>query len=145
MHLGRRAVIGIGLAAVAARAAAAASPIGLWQTFDDQTGQPSGIVRVYDAGGVLHAKVESVHNPADRDRICTRCTDDRRDKPILGLEIIRDLRPSGDGWSGHVLDPQTGGIYSCTAHLTQGGQELVLHGYLLLPIIGRSTTWQRVG
>ncbi len=144
MQLGRRMLIGAAAALFAGPSRAAASPIGLWRTFDDHTGEPSGVVRVFEAGDVLKGRVESVRNPVDRGRICSRCTDDRRDQPIIGLEIIRDLRPEGDGWAGHVLDPQTGGIYSCTAHLADGGQELVLHGYLVLPLFGRSQTWQRV-
>jgi uncharacterized protein (DUF2147 family) len=93
---------------------------------------------------VLHGKVEQILVPADRTRLCTACTDDRHNQPVLGMEIFRDLRPDGDGWAGHILDPQTGNIYTCTAHLAPDGQSFVLRGYILISLLGRSQTWQRV-
>ncbi len=94
--------------------------------------------------GTLHGKVETILVPADRDRICTRCTDDRHDQPVLGMEIFRDLRPDGDGWAGHILDPQTGSIYTCTARLAADGRSFILRGYIMISLLGRSQTWQRV-
>jgi len=125
-------------------ALAALSPVGLWRSFDDHTGQARGVIRIYEVDGVLHGRVEQVLVPADRGRICTKCTDDRRDQPVLGMEIFRDLRPDGDGWAGHILDPQTGSLYTCTAHLGENGREFILRGYILLPVLGRSQAWQRV-
>lgn len=39
---------------------------------------------------------------------------DRRDKPLLGLESLRGLRPhgNGEGSGGEILDPQTGATLS---------------------------------
>jgi uncharacterized protein (DUF2147 family) len=130
--------------ALAHPAGATPSPVGLWRSYDDRTGQARGLIRVYEQDGILHGRVEEVLVAADRGRVCNRCTDDRRDQPILGMEIFRDLRPEGDGWAGHILDPQTGSIYTCTVHLAEGGRALVLRGYLLITLIGRSQTWQRV-
>ena len=130
---------------VAARAGAVDSPIGLWRTFDDHTGQARGLVRIFPSGGVLHGRIEQLLDTADQRRVCSLCSDDQHNQPILGLEIIRDLHPAGAGWAGHVLDPQTGSLYRCTAHLAAGGRSLVLRGYVLLPLLGRSQTWQRVG
>jgi uncharacterized protein (DUF2147 family) len=123
---------------------AAPSPVGLWRSFDDRTGQASGLIRIFEADGILHGKVVEIAVPADRGRVCERCTDDRRNQAILGMEIFRDLRPEGDGWAGHVLDPQNGSIYTCTAHLNKNGKEFVLRGYVLMEFLGRSQTWQRV-
>jgi uncharacterized protein (DUF2147 family) len=137
--------LGIGLAACLYfhSAAASPSPVGLWRSFDDRTGEARGLIRIYEVDGTLHGKVEQIFIPADRGRVCERCTDDRRGKPILGMDIFRDLRPEGDGWAGHILDPQTGNIYTCTGHLAQNGQEFVLRGYILVTLLGRSQTWQR--
>jgi uncharacterized protein (DUF2147 family) len=125
-------------------AAPADSPVGLWRTFDDHTGKPRGLVRIYQQGGVLYGDVAATVDPADATRACDLCTDDRRGKPVLGLNIIRGLKPDGENWDGGtILDPQTGSVYRCTLRLTDGGTRLVVRGYLGISLLGRSQTWIR--
>lgn len=45
---------------------------------------------------------------------------------------------------GDILDPRTGGVYRCKFQLTDGGRKLLIRGYLLIPLLGRSQTWVRV-
>ena len=45
--------------------------------------------------------------------------------------------------NGTVLDPENGVTYRCEATLGSGGQRLELHGYVGLPIFGRSELWSR--
>lgn len=124
--------------------AAPASPAGNWRTFDDHTGKERGIVHIDDVGGVVTGRVVSTVDPADASKLCDKCDDDRRGQKLIGLEIIRGMRPDGDGWSdGRVLDPETGGIYRGKMHLEEGGQKLILRGYLGISLFGRSQTWLR--
>jgi uncharacterized protein (DUF2147 family) len=124
--------------------AAGLSPAGNWRTFDDRTGKERGMVHIDDAGGVVTGRVLSTLDPAEADHVCDKCDDDRHGQKLIGLEIIRGMRPDGDGWSdGHVLDPETGGIYRGKMHLEDGGQKLVLRGYLGISLFGRSQTWVR--
>jgi uncharacterized protein (DUF2147 family) len=124
--------------------AASDSPVGSWRTFDDHTGKERGRVRIWDQDGALYGSVESTIDPEEAKRSCVKCTDDRKDKPIIGLNIIRGLRPDGQRWSGgEVLDPETGSIYRCTLRLEDGGRKLVLRGYLGVSLLGRSQTWLR--
>ncbi len=121
-----------------------ASPIGLWRTVDDHTGTERGLVRISEANGVLYGRVEKIFDPVEAAKACVKCTDDRKDKPILGLDILRGLKPEGDGWGGgQIVDPQTGSVYSASARVTDGGKHLILRGYLLISLLGRSQTWTR--
>jgi uncharacterized protein (DUF2147 family) len=118
---------------------------GLWQPVDS-SGRPLGLIRVYQEQGVYFGRIEpQPGRPPDLDR-CTRCTDERKDQPIVGLVIIRNMhRQDDDEYSGgDVLDPQTGRLYQCRFRLTEDGQSMVMRGYFGLSIFGRSMTWKRV-
>lgn len=123
------------------------TPVGLWRTIDDQTGRPRSLVRIVDSGdGVLVGRVEKILDPAfDRpDAVCERCDDDRRNQPIIGLEIIRGLKPHGRSWAdGKILNPEDGKIYHLKATPAEAGTKLEMRGYIGLPIFGRSQTWIR--
>jgi hypothetical protein len=89
-------------------ALAQSTPVGLWRSFDDKTGEPKVEVRITEAAGVLNGKVEKRLSPGVKpDDVCTECTDDRKDKPKLGLEIIRGAKKSPDGRRvGRRQDPR---------------------------------------
>ena len=129
-----------------AQAPARQSPVGLWQTFDDHTGQARGMVRIFESQGRLYGDIVRVLDTDKAGAVCVKCTDDRKNKVVLGLQIIRGLAPDGDGWSGGtILDPETGTTYRCSVHLADGGRKLVLRGYVGISLFGRSQTWVRVG
>ncbi len=140
------ACVAIGAACAAARAAAPPQdPTGVWLTIDDKTGQTTGAVRIYAAGDGFNGRIDRVLDPKDAARPCEPCKGDRHNQPLLGLEIIRGLRPDGKGgWGGaEIVDPDTGNIYSASAKLDGGGDRLILRGYLLISLLGRSQTWLR--
>jgi uncharacterized protein (DUF2147 family) len=129
-----------------ARADGLSSPIGLWRTFSDRTGQENGMVRIFASGGQLYGSVAAIADPAKRTAICVKCTDDRHDRPVLGMDVIRGMKPDGARWDGGtVLDPETGSVYRCLLRLTDGGRRLVVRGFLGLSLFGRSQTWLRAG
>ena len=122
------------------------TPVGVWQTIDDQTGQPKALVQISaDANGDLSGKVIKGLSGKDQpDRRCTACTDSRKDQPILGMTIIDGMKKANDGWDGgHILDPENGKVYRCKMHTEDGGQKLVVRGYLGIALLGRSQTWVR--
>lgn len=148
---GRRAWLAGALAlavlpgAARAQGADAASPIGSWRTFDDHTGKERGVVRIWEQGGVLYGSIVSTVDPEEAKKRCVPCTDDRKDKPLIGLTIIRGLRRDGDTWSGgEILDPETGSVYRCRMQLEDGGKTLVVRGYMGISLIGRSQRWRRI-
>ncbi len=129
----------------AAVAAASASPAGLWQTFDDRSGRPSGQLRIYESDGVYFARIERGGSPDDATRVCAACTAERRNQPLVGLVIMRNMRlQNGEYGGGDILDPRSGSVYPCSFHLAGGGSQLVIRGYIGIPLFGRSQTWTRV-
>ena len=151
-HSRRRAwqVIGaaaLGLALVLAPALARAeppSPVGLWRTFDDKTGRERGLVRIWEQDGSLYGSIVSTVDPAEAKRSCDKCRDDRRGRPIIGLNIIRGLKQDGDRWAGgEILDPENGQTYRCSLRLEDDGRKLTVRGYLGLSLFGRSQVWRR--
>ena len=52
-------------------------------------------MRIVESGGVYTGKVEKIIDPdAPKDAVCKDCTDDRKDKPVVGMTIIRNMKPS---------------------------------------------------
>jgi hypothetical protein len=88
-----RALMLMPLLALAAAAQANTTPVGLWKTIDDKTGKERSLVRITEAGGVLSGRIEKRLDPdAKADDVCDKCTDDRKGKPIAGMEIIRGAK-----------------------------------------------------
>lgn len=126
--------------------AQAATPVGTWQTIDDQSGKPKGIVQIVDDGsGQLSGKVVRGIGEFDHpERRCTACTDERKDQLVKGMTIITGMRQDGDTWDGgQILDPESGKLYKCKMKLEDGGQKLVVRGYIGVSLLGRSQTWVR--
>jgi uncharacterized protein (DUF2147 family) len=119
-------------ALVCSAAIAQPSPVGLWKTIDDKTGKERSLVRISDAGGVLSGKIEKRLDPAAvPDAKCDKCPDDRKDKPVDGLEIIRGAKRDGEHWEGgSILDPEAGKIYRLRLKLEDGGKKLEVRGYI---------------
>lgn len=134
------------IAPTGSHAAESASPIGLWKTFDDKTGAARAMVRIYEQDGKLFGRIEQSFTPGAEHRVCTLCTDERKNQPIVGLIIIRNLKADGEHYDGgDILDPDSGSVYRCKMHLEQGAARLVLRGYIGISLLGRSQTWQRQG
>jgi uncharacterized protein (DUF2147 family) len=134
------------LASAATSMAQAASPMGLWQTIDDKTGQPKALVQiVQDGDGTLTGKIlTGLGSNDDPNRRCTACTDSRKDQLMKGMTIINGMKADGDTWDGgQILDPENGKLYKCKMHLDDGGQKLVVRGYIGVSLLGRSQTWIR--
>ena len=145
-HFKRILLAGALLASAATSMAQAASPTGLWQTIDDKTGQPKALVQiVQDSDGTLTGKIlTGLGSNDDPNRRCTACTDSRKDQLMKGMTIIDGMKADGDTWDGgQILDPENGKLYKCKMHLDEGGQKLVVRGYIGVSLLGRSQTWIR--
>lgn len=67
-----------------------------------------------------------------------------KDRPILGLTILKGLKKDGKKWAGgEIYDPNSGNTYKCEAHLD--GDVLKVRGYIGVSLIGRTTLWRRAG
>ncbi len=118
--------------------------IGNWKTFDDETGEAKSIVQIYEQGGKMYGKVVEILNPAKRDAKCQNCKGSDKDKPILGLVIIKGLSKDGNEWNGgQILDPNKGKLYKCSMSL-EGKDVLKVRGYVGISLLGRTQTWKKV-
>jgi uncharacterized protein (DUF2147 family) len=144
----RHAALGLALALASGSTFAQATPAGLWKTVDDSTKKEKSLVRIVESGGVYTGRVEKVIDPdSPKDAVCKDCTDDRKDQPVVGMTIIRNMKASGDKdvfEGGDILDPNNGKVYSAKLKLVEGGKQLDVRGYIGTPLLGRTQTWQRV-
>ncbi len=139
----RKTVIALALAGAAGFALAQSTPVGLWKTIDDDGKTEKSLVRITDSGGVLTGKVEKIFDPAKQGEVCDKCTDERKDKPVLGMTIIRDAKKGDDNaWEGgNILDPTNGKVYRLRLKPEDGGKKLEVRGYIG-PFF-RNQTWLR--
>lgn len=118
--------------------------VGNWKTFDDETGEAKSIVQIYEQGGKMYGKVIEILNPAKRDAKCQNCKGSDKDKPIIGLVIIKGLSKDGNEWNGgQILDPNKGKLYKCSMSL-EGKDVLKVRGYVGISLLGRTQTWKKV-
>jgi uncharacterized protein (DUF2147 family) len=130
----------------AATAFAQSTPVGLWRNIDDKTGEAKAEIRITESAGVLSGRIEKVlRKDAKPDEKCVECADDRKDKPMVGLEIIRGAKKSadGEGWQeGKILDPENGRDYKLRLTPIDGGAKLQVRGSF--GPFWRTQTWVRV-
>ena len=124
------------------------TPAGVWRTIDDKTGEVSSEVRIVDNGGLLSGSIEKLlRKEAKQDAVCDKCTDDRKDKLVRGLEIIRGAQKSEgkEVWEGGaILDPDSGTVYKLKLTPVEGGKKLEVRGFIGFALLGRTQTWIRV-
>jgi len=141
-----RNLTALALGTVCASAMAQMTPVGLWKTIDDKDGTVKSEIRIVEKNGVITGKVERILDPtAKPGDTCTECPDERKDQPILGMEILRGLKKSEDKdvWEGgNILDPKNGKVYRATVTPIDGGQKLQMRGYIAF--FYRTQTWIRV-
>ena len=123
-----------------------ATPVGLWKTVDDQTGETRSLVRIVEAHGVVSGRIEQVLRKGVKpDAVCRKCDGDRHLQPIVGLEIIRGARRVRDAvvWDdGEILQPESGRTFNVRLTPINGGRELEVRASRFG--LGRTQVWVRV-
>lgn len=120
------------------------SVIGKWKTIDDETGKPVAIVDIYELRGKIYGKVIEVFNPKNKTRVCENCSGADKNKPIVGLTVIKGLTKEGNEYTnGKILDPKSGRLYKCFIEL-EGSEKLKVRGYIGISLLGRSQIWHRL-
>ncbi len=107
---------------------------GKWTTIDDETGKKKSIVELYKVDGKLYGKITYLYPREGREENpkCTKCTDDRKNKPLIGLQIVRNLKWDGEEWyGGTIVDPENGKIYTVKIWLNPDNpNKLNVRGYI---------------
>jgi uncharacterized protein (DUF2147 family) len=126
-------------------ASAQMTPVGNWHTVDDKTGEIKSEIRIVESGGALSGSIAKVLSKnAKADAVCDHCTDDRKDKPMVGLQIIRGGKKLEDKevWEGgRILDPENGKTYALRLTPVESGAKLEVRGSI--GPFGRTQTWVR--
>ena len=100
--------------------------------------------------GALSGRVVWVRDSLDSQRQLRR--DRKNPDPALRDRVMRDLvivtdlattSPDSTQWKARVYDPRSGHTYSARLTL-EGPDRLKLRGYVVIPLLGRTTRWTRV-
>ena len=141
-----RSLVALALSALAMSAHAQMSPVGVWHSIDDKTREVKSEIVIEEKDGALTGRITKLlRKDAKQDAVCDECADDRKGKPLVGLEIIRGARKA-DGkevWEGgKILDPENGKTYGLRLTPAEGGRKLDVRGSI--GPFGRTQTWTRV-
>ncbi len=122
------------------------SSIGKWTTIDDETGKKKSIVELYKIDDKLYGKITYLYPREGREDNpkCKLCTDDRKDKPLIGLQIVRNLKWDGSVWKGGtIVDPENGKVYNVKIWVDKDSPDkLNVRGYV--GPFYRTQTWEKV-
>jgi uncharacterized protein (DUF2147 family) len=112
-------------------AANAESPVGNWKTVDEKSGKVVSEVRLSEQGGKLVGTITGLterNDKARKPKTCTACKGDEKDKPIVGLVIVKDLSRDGDRYKGgSILDPEDGKVYRAEVWIEDGKLKVRVH------------------
>lgn len=124
------------------------TPVGNWKTIDDRTQKPRSVVKISETAetltGVILERLDDGAKPSD---VCDKCPDDRKNRSLSGLEIIRGVglksNDAGRWEGGRILDPESGKEYRLQLTPIEGGRKLEVRGFLGTPWVGRTQVWVR--
>ncbi len=119
---------------------------GKWVTIDDETGDKKSMVEIFKKGDKLYGKILELYRKPheNQDPVCKDCEDDRKDKRIIGMEIIRDMEYDDGEWDeGTICDPKNGKVYDCKLWVDEDNpDQLNVRGYI--GFLFRTQYWKRV-
>jgi len=123
------------------------SLIGLWRQFDDKTAKPRSLIRIREHDGQYEGSIEIIFPLPGEPTApqCLKCSDWRKNKPLIGLLILTGMRGSELQYKGgEILDPVAGRVYRCVMKLAKDGKHIDVRGYIGVSLFGRTQLWEKV-
>lgn len=119
------------------------SILGKWKTIDDETGEAKSIIEIYKKEGAFFGKIDHIINPSDRDKTCIYCEGSEKDLPLIGLNIIKNLKEDDGEYSGGtIFDPEKGKKYKAKLWVDEENTNLLnVRGYI--SFLFRTQQWVR--
>jgi uncharacterized protein (DUF2147 family) len=120
---------------------------GFWEEADDKGVVGAWFLFEEKEDGIFQGRLVKAFKKAGEPLItvCTKCPDDRKGAKMLGLTIIKDMKRDGLAYrDGTILDPRDGSIYHAQMDLSPDGQKLGVRGYIGVPLLGQTQTWNRL-
>ena len=118
--------------------------IGKWKTIDDSTRKEKSIVEIYEKAGKYFGKITQLYDVASQNKKCDKCEGENKNKPIIGLVIIKNMIKDGVVFSGGTItDPSNGKVYSCKFENIKN-DKITVRGFIGFSLFGRSQTWIRL-
>ena len=144
MNFWKTAALMACIALLAPVMAAAQSPVGMWKTIDDKTGDSKSHLEIYEKGGKLHGKVVKLLKKGPDTR-CDKCSGAKKDQLIVGMNVVEGMSAEDGMWKGgKILDPENGNEYACSMWFEKGQpDELRVRGKHWTGLY-RTQTWYRV-
>jgi len=141
----KKVILSILFIGISYAALAQSDVTGKWKTIDDETGKEKSVVEIFEKDGKVYGKITKLFRGPDeeQDPICDECPGDRKNKKIIGMEIIRGMEWDADDEEyddGTIMDPQDGKVYDCV--IWRDGDELKVRGYVAF--FYRTQTWKKV-
>lgn len=123
------------------------SPVGVWKTIDDESGKPKSLIRITEVNGEIRGTIEKLFREPGEDPNpkCDKCEGPLKDQPIVGMTILTGMKKDGNEYNGgQIVDPKNGKSYKSKMTVVGGGKKLDVRGYIGIPALGRTQTWERV-
>ena len=115
--------------------------IGQWETYDDKTKEKTAVIEIYQTDNLYFGKIVKSFN-LEKNALCENCKGINKNKPIIGLVVIENIKKDGNEFNGGtVLDPDNGETYKC--YLKLKNNKLEVRGYIGFSLLGRTQYWVR--
>lgn len=124
-----------------------ATPVGLWKTIDDETGEERSYIRIIAVGDSIEGSVEDIIPlPGDDpEQICTKCEGALKNEPVIGMRIMWGFEGAEASWKeGYIMDPNNGKTYRCKLVVEDDNESMRVRGYSGVSLLGRTQIWYRV-
>lgn len=119
------------------------SVLGNWKIIKKETGEARSIVKIYEEDGKVYGKVTRILNEEKRDKLCTKCKGEDKNKKIEGLVLMKHFHKDGERYvDGSIMNPDDGKVYRSKIWLDEDNPDLLnVRGYV--GIFYKTVQWQR--